>query len=106
MANQGRRKRDQLPIGIGAMSIIALLIGLVIAAGSADYGFETGMYFGGGLVFLGAIGVFIEYLQNYQRWYCAKCDQKVGRGPKPQQCPRCGSNRLTTSDPMKKKNRR
>lgn len=42
-----------------------------------------GMYFGGGLTFIGCLGVYIEYLQNYQKWYCAKYDQRVGRGSPP-----------------------
>lgn len=43
-----------------------------------------------------AVWAYFEYLQP---WYCRNCGQFLGRGEKPRRCERCGSNRLSSSDP-------
>ncbi len=44
------------------------------------------------------IGGVLLYVA-YESWYCAACGQFLGRGSRPDRCERCGSNRVTTSDP-------
>lgn len=44
-------------------------------------------------------GLVVLYF-TYRGWYCESCGQFLGRGSKPSGCDRCGSNRVTTSDPM------
>lgn len=75
--------------------------GLLAAAGilvwtselPADYTALT--YLSLGAFVAGALMLYTAY----QSWYCAACGQHLGRGEKPSGCERCGSNRVTASDP-------
>ena len=83
----------------------AMFLGLLLIFGSYWYATGTGGYdnwlsrigFGIG-VLLFVVGYF-ALRAGWQQWYCSACGQKVGQGKKPDRCQRCGSNRLTTSDP-------
>lgn len=50
----------------------------------------------GGILVMGGGALF--YLA-IEKWYCAACGQLLSRGTKPSRCDRCGSNRVTNSDP-------
>lgn len=54
-------------------------------------------------IVIGGIGVGYIYIRDYQKYYCASCGQFLGRGSPNGSCPRCGSNRHTTSDPGAKR---
>lgn len=81
----------------------AIILGVILIFGSSWYAIETGDYDNASIgsvigIVLFAVG-YLAAQAKWQQWYCSACGQKVGQGEKPDRCQRCGSNRLTTSDP-------
>lgn len=78
-------------VGVGG---ILLLAGMAIVIGS----FRMKVY---DLMWLGMV-VFtmgLLLIPSQKPWYCAQCGQFLGRGNTSSSCERCGSNRVTNTDP-------
>lgn len=82
-----REKTKYGAIFAGGGVLVALLGASVDISALMQAG-TVGLVIGGALLYLA-----------FEKWYCAACGQFLGRGEKPGSCERCGSNRVTNSDP-------
>lgn len=74
--------------------LVLAVVGVLVFWGASELDSDSGMGFGGMLVVL---GVMILYL-GADNWYCQNCGQQLGKR-KPRKCGRCGSNRMQQRDP-------
>lgn len=74
---------------------ILILVGALVMGVSLTFDWIDGMWVG--LVILVPGGLLLY--AAWQKWYCAQCGQFLGRGSRPGNCGRCGSNRVTNKDP-------